>query len=103
MIRELLEDTMFPTDRGGPGKDRRLVKSLAHREQKRPTRTTDINGMNTSVQIIPLTNLVLAFIPALIVVAVMWQWDMGYKNALYAIFRMLIQLLLIGFFPRSNL
>ncbi len=54
--------------------------------------------MNTSVQIIPLTNLVLAFIPALIVVAVMWKWDMGYKNALYAIFRMLIQLLLIGFF-----
>ncbi len=54
--------------------------------------------MNNSVQTIPFANLILAFIPAVAVVGILWKWGLGYGNSLYAIFRMLIQLLLIGYF-----
>lgn len=54
--------------------------------------------MNNSVQTIQFLNLILAFIPALAVVWILWKWGLGYGNSLYAIFRMLIQLLLIGYF-----
>jgi ABC-type iron transport system FetAB permease component len=54
--------------------------------------------MNNSVQTIPFANLILAFIPAVAVVVILWKWGLGYGNSLYAIFRMLIQLLLIGYF-----
>lgn len=54
--------------------------------------------MNSSVQIIPLQNLALAFIPVVVVILILWKWKLLFKNSLYAIFRMLIQLLLIGYF-----
>ena len=54
--------------------------------------------MNNSVQTIPFANLILAFIPAVAVVGILWKWGLGYGNSLYAIFRMLIQLLLVGYF-----
>jgi putative ABC transport system permease protein len=54
--------------------------------------------MNNSIQIIPFTNLVLAFIPAIVVVVIIWRWGIGYKRSIYALARMLIQLLLIGYF-----
>jgi putative ABC transport system permease protein len=54
--------------------------------------------MNNSIQIIPFTNLVLAFIPAIVVVVIVWRWRIGYKRSIYALSRMLIQLLLIGYF-----
>ena len=54
--------------------------------------------MNNSVHTIPFINLILAFIPAIAVVGILWKWGLGYGNSLYAIFRMLIQLLLIGYF-----
>ncbi len=54
--------------------------------------------MNNSVQTIPFANLILAFIPAVAVVGILWKWGLGYGNSLYAVFRMLIQLLLIGYF-----
>jgi putative ABC transport system permease protein len=54
--------------------------------------------MSNSIQTIPFTNLVLAFIPVIAVVAIIWKWGLGYKRSLYAIFRMFIQLLLIGYF-----
>ena len=54
--------------------------------------------MNNSVQTIPFANLILAFIPAVAVVGILWKWGIGYGNSLYAISRMLIQLLLIGYF-----
>lgn len=50
------------------------------------------------VQSIPLTNLALAFIPALVMVGIMFYWSMQAGNALYAMVRMLGQLLLIGYF-----
>ena len=53
--------------------------------------------MNNIVQNISLVNLSLAFIPVLVVIAIIWRWNMGYKTTIYAIFRMLVQLLLIGY------
>ena len=53
--------------------------------------------MNNSVQIIPLLNLALAFIPVIIVVLILWRWRLKYFNSLHAILRMLVQLLLIGY------
>ena len=54
--------------------------------------------MNSSVQIIPLLNLALSFIPVVIVLIILWAWKMKFLNSMYAVFRMLIQLLLIGYF-----
>jgi len=54
--------------------------------------------MNSSVQIIPLTNLMMAFIPVLAVVGVIFAWSLNTKYTVYAIARMLGQLLLVGYF-----
>jgi putative ABC transport system permease protein len=50
------------------------------------------------IQTIPLANLALAFLPALVMIGVMFYWSMQAGNALYAMVRMLGQLLLIGYF-----
>jgi len=54
--------------------------------------------MNGSLQTIPLINLSIAFIPALFTILVLFKWSLNSTNALYAISRMLVQLLLIGYF-----
>lgn len=54
--------------------------------------------MNSSVETLSLFNLALAFLPALLVVAVLFRWSLQAGNALYAMLRMLVQLLLIGYF-----
>ncbi len=54
--------------------------------------------MNGSVQIIPLSNLMMAFIPVLAVVGVVFAWSLNTKYTIYAIARMLGQLLLVGYF-----
>jgi putative ABC transport system permease protein len=54
--------------------------------------------MSNSVQIIPFTNLALAFIPVFVVAGILYKWTADGHNTLYAVFRMLIQLLLIGYF-----
>ncbi len=54
--------------------------------------------MNNAVTAIPFTRLLLAFIPALIVVFILFKWSLNGRKALYAICRMLGQLLLIGYF-----
>lgn len=46
---------------------------------------------------IPYLNLGLAFIPVVIVIVIIWKWHMNVRTALLAVFRMLIQLLLIGY------
>ncbi|HNP07764.1 MAG TPA: ABC transporter permease [Cyclobacteriaceae bacterium] len=46
---------------------------------------------------IPFLNLGLAFIPVVIVIVITWKWQSNYRTSIYAIFRMLIQLLLIGY------
>ena len=54
--------------------------------------------MTTEIQTIPLSNLVITFIPALIVIGILFKWSLKASNALYAIARMLVQLLIIGYF-----
>ena len=54
--------------------------------------------MNNSIQIISYSNLALAFIPALATVAILYKWSLDFGNALYGIARMLLQLLLVGYF-----
>lgn len=49
------------------------------------------------MQTLPLLNLALAFIPALITVVVLYHWSISAGNALYAIARMLVQLSAIGY------
>lgn len=54
--------------------------------------------MNDSVLEIPLMNLALAFIPALAAIAILYRWSLNAGTTLYGMSRMLIQLLLIGYF-----
>ena len=54
--------------------------------------------MNDSIPIIPLARLALAFIPVALVVVILYKWSLNIKNTLYAISRMLIQLMVIGYF-----
>jgi putative ABC transport system permease protein len=53
--------------------------------------------MNTSVQTIPITSLALAFLPVLVVLALLYRWTLDSPVALYAVARMLVQLLLVGY------
>jgi len=53
--------------------------------------------VNTSVQAISAPGLAVALVPALIVVGILYRWALGAGTALYAIARMLIQLVLIGY------
>jgi putative ABC transport system permease protein len=46
---------------------------------------------------IPLPQLLIAFVPVALVIALMWHWGLGWGKASYAMARMLIQLLLIGY------
>lgn len=54
--------------------------------------------MASTIQTIPLINLTIAFIPALAVIVILVKWSLDAGNALYAVARMLIQLLIIGYF-----
>ena len=53
--------------------------------------------MNNSIQTIPYINLALAFIPVVLVIIILWKWKIGHGNSIYAVFRMLVQLMLIGY------
>ena len=46
---------------------------------------------------IPLTNLAIAFAPVAVVIALLLRWSLDSRTAIYAIARMLLQLLLIGY------
>jgi len=54
--------------------------------------------MNASLETIPLINLSLAFIPAVATIIILFKWSLKSTNAIYAVSRMLVQLLLIGYF-----
>jgi putative ABC transport system permease protein len=49
------------------------------------------------IETIPLARLALAFVPVAAVVVILWKWRLDYKVTLYAMSRMLVQLLLIGY------
>ena len=53
--------------------------------------------MNASIQDISIFSLSVAFIPMVIVLGILVKWHMNYGNAVYAIVRMVIQLLVIGY------
>ena len=53
--------------------------------------------MDASVEPIPLHRLALLFVPVLIVVVIQIRWALSARTSLYAIGRMLLQLLLIGY------
>jgi putative ABC transport system permease protein len=53
--------------------------------------------MNDSVLVIPLDQLALAFVPVLLVLAILYRWSLGTGTAVYALGRMLAQLLVIGY------
>lgn len=53
--------------------------------------------MNQVVTNIPPMQLAIAFIPVGITLLIFFKWSLGVGNALYAVARMLIQLLLIGY------
>jgi len=53
--------------------------------------------MDHSIQTIPLSNLVVSFVPVLFALIILFKWSLNSSNAVYAIARMLIQLLLIGY------
>jgi len=50
-----------------------------------------------AVQIIPLTDLAIAFVPVAVVVFILYRWSLGSGFAIYALARMLLQLLAIGY------
>lgn len=54
--------------------------------------------MNHTISTIPLFNLALAFVPAMVTIYILFRWSLNAKKATYAIARMLVQLLLIGYF-----
>ena len=53
--------------------------------------------MDAVVTALSVQGLVLAFVPAVIVIGIIFRWAAGAQTALYATLRMLIQLLLIGY------
>jgi putative ABC transport system permease protein len=53
--------------------------------------------MNNTLDPISLLNLMIGFLPALIVVGIFIWWSMRASTSIYAIVRMLVQLLLIGY------
>ncbi len=54
--------------------------------------------MNESLQIISPLSLAVAFIPVLIVLVILYRWSLDVGNAVYSVIRMLVQLLLVGYF-----
>lgn len=53
--------------------------------------------MKESIQSISLFDLSLAFIPVLVALVILFRWSLNAKNSLYALVRMLGQLLIIGY------
>ncbi|GJL55921.1 MAG: iron export ABC transporter permease subunit FetB [Nitrospirales bacterium] len=53
--------------------------------------------MNTSIQAVSFSGLLWAFVPACIVIVILYRWTVDGRTAVYALTRMLIQLLLIGY------
>ena len=53
--------------------------------------------MAPTVEIIPLTNLAIAFIPVFLVIALLYKWSLQANTAFYSIARMLVQLIIVGY------
>ena len=53
--------------------------------------------MNNSVQLISIAQLSLVFLPVAVVVVLLYRWSLGVGTTFYAMARMLVQLLLVGY------
>ena len=53
--------------------------------------------MDNPIITLSLAQLALAFVPVLITLGILWRWSFAIGNAMYALGRMLLQLLLIGY------
>lgn len=53
--------------------------------------------MDAAIQAIPLANLATLFIPVLLAVFVLYKWSLNSGQALYALLRMVLQLVLVGY------
>lgn len=53
--------------------------------------------MDKSIQIIPIPNLLLALVPVVVVLFVLWKWNEGIRTSIWAMLRMLMQLILVGY------
>ncbi|MCV9388783.1 ABC transporter permease [Reichenbachiella ulvae] len=53
--------------------------------------------MDKSIQIISIPNLMVAFVPVVVVLFVLWRWKQGIKSSLWAVARMVVQLVLVGY------
>lgn len=53
--------------------------------------------MDKSIQIISIPNLLVAFVPVVLVLIVLWKWQEGIKTSVWAVMRMVIQLVLVGY------
>ncbi len=53
--------------------------------------------MSKSIQVIPVFNLALAFLPVCIVIVIHYLWSIEHRKAIYAVSRMLVQLLMVGY------
>jgi len=54
--------------------------------------------MTNSVSIIPISSLLLILIPVAVVLWIQYKWSLNYKEGIYAVSRMLGQLLIVGYF-----
>ncbi len=54
--------------------------------------------MNNSVQSIELLSLLYITLPTLVTLYVLWRWSLRTGNAIHALLRMLVQLLIVGYF-----
>lgn len=53
--------------------------------------------MDSTLPTIPLTSLLIAFAPSVVLLAIMYRWSLRAQTALYANARMLVQLLAVGY------
>ena len=54
--------------------------------------------MNNSISVIPAGKLAVGLIPAFVVLIILYLWKHEYPKAIYALVRMVLQLMLIGYF-----
>ncbi len=54
--------------------------------------------MTNSISIIPISSLLLILIPVAVVLWIQYKWSLNYKEGMYAVSRMLGQLLIVGYF-----
>ena len=53
--------------------------------------------MKQAIQIIPLDHLAITFVPVIVTIVILYRWSLEAGTGLYAMVRMLLQLLLIGY------